>query len=131
MNKLSVKQTKVKKLIQIAKSNNNKAKEEIRKYTLNLLQDHWYDNLSNMIDSAVNRGFFAVDWINFWGLGIIDTDLTIRWAYDCIKHQGMEDILEPFYNNSNHRLGIMLNRKILENEKIKNENFLVLSFELQ
>lgn len=122
----------INELVQKAILNRNKAQEEIKNFTLKLLESHWFDNLSNMITQATNRGFVAIEWIDFWGVGIIDSQITIDWAYKVIYNQGMKDIIEPYYNNINHRLGIILNRTILQEKKLlKQGSFLTLPLELQ
>lgn len=119
-------------LIDRARSNLENARGEIRDFTLNILEDHWYDNLSNIVDDAVSRGYVASEWIDFWGVGSIDPPTTIKWAYDVIRNQGMEEMIEPYYNNVNHRLGIVLKRDVLEEKNmLERGNFLTLPLELR
>lgn len=120
------------KLVNIAILKIDEAQKEIKEYTLNLLGDHWYDNLSALIENAISRGFVAAEWIDFWGVGSIDPQTTIKWAYDVIKNQGLKEIVEPYYNNVNHRLGIVINRSILERRNMMTKGrFLTLPMELR
>jgi hypothetical protein len=123
---------KVNELVNKARENVTNAQQEIKVYTLNLLEQHWYDNLSNLVENATNRGFVAAEWIDFWGVGSVDPQTTISWAYDVIKNQGLNDIIEPYYNNVSHRLGIVLNRSVLESQGMLSQGaFLTLPLEIQ
>jgi len=119
-------------LTEIARTNIEKAQQEIKEYTLNLLEDHWYDNLASLIENATSRGYVAAEWIDFWGVGSVDPQTTTRWAYDVIQNQGLKGVIEPYYNNVNHRLGIVLNRTILEERNMLQPGcFLTLPMELK
>jgi hypothetical protein len=125
-------ETLLSELIQKAKINIDNAKQEIKIHTLNLIESHWFDNLLSLIENATSRGYFAAEWIDFWGVSSIDPNIIIGWAYDAIKNQGLKEVIEPYYNNVNNRLGIILNRSILEQNKIDNDTpFLTLSMELR
>lgn len=122
----------LKDFISTARNNVANAQQEIKRYTLNLLENHWYDNLSNLIEDATKRGFVAAEWIDFWGVGSIDPQTTIIWAYDVIQNQGLKGIIEPYYNNVSHRLGIVLDRSTLESyDMLQQGSFLTLPLELQ
>lgn len=119
-------------LIETARDNLENAQGEIRNFTLNILEDHWYDNLLNIVEDAVQRGYVASEWIDFWGVGSIDPPTTTKWAYDVINNQGLEELIEPYYNNVNHRLGIVLKRNVLEEKgMLKRGNFMTLPLELR
>jgi tRNA A58 N-methylase Trm61 len=119
-------------LANIAMSHSEKAKEELKIFTLTFLEVHWFDNLSNLIEKAVNKGYVAAEWIDLLTVGIFDPETIIEWAYKVIKNQGLKGVLEPYYNNVNHRLGIILNRSVLKNKGLlKNGSFLMFPLELQ
>lgn len=124
--------SKAEKFADIASKNISSAHKEIEDYTFNILKDHWYDNLENLIEEATKRGFVGIEWIDFWGQGSIDTDTTIKWANTAIKHQELQNVIEPYYNNINHRLGLVLKRNVLQEKGLlKNGNFMSLPMEIQ
>jgi hypothetical protein len=98
--------------------NNNNAMIEIKNHTLYFLQKYENDNLLDLIKSATLRGFSGVEWIDFWGIGGLSLDIIIQSANNIIKKQKLETIIEPYYNNVNHRLGIAIKRCHYK-EKIK------------
>ena len=89
---------------------NNNAMIEIKNHTLYFLQKYENDNLLDLIKSATLRGFSGVEWIDFWGIGGLSLDIIIQSVNNIIKKQKLETIIEPYYNNVNHRLGIAIKR---------------------
>ena len=108
------------------KINYDNANNEVEDHTLHFLQKYKKDNLLEMMIKASKRGYSAVEWIDFWGVGGIDSKITIKWAYGIIKEQGLDTIIEPYHNNFNHRLGITIHRNLLGKQKM-----VALSMELQ
>ena len=107
----------IKELLNNIKNNNN-AIIEIKKHTEHFLNQHENDNLLELIKSATLRGYSGIEWIDFWGVGGVDLDIIISSAYNIIRKQNLETIIEPYYNNINHRLGITINRCYYK-EKLK------------
>jgi len=100
----------IKELLCNIENNSENAKTEIKNHTLNFLQRHKSDNLLELIQNASKRGYSGTEWIDFWGVGGMNSDVIIKWAYSIIKEQKIESIIEPYYNNINHRLGILIKR---------------------
>ena len=100
-------------LIKNIKYNFKNANTEIKNHTLNFLQTYEYDNLLELIKLATKKGYSGIEWIDFWGIGGLDSDIIIQWAYKVIKKQNLYEIIEPYYNNINYRLGISLKRKYI------------------
>jgi len=92
--------------------NNNEENSiyEIKVHTLTFLNQYRNDNLTELIKKATQRGYSGIEWIDFWGVGGINYELTIQWAYEIIMEQKLNMIIEPYYNNVNHRLGISIKR---------------------
>ena len=105
-------------LLKNIENNSDNALKEVEEHTLNFLQKYKADNLLEMLIKATERGYSAVEWIDFWGVGGIDSKITIKWAYGIIKKQNLDEIIEPYHNNVNHRLGITIKRKLLGKQKI-------------
>lgn len=122
----------LKDLVNNAKKNRENATEEIRKLTVSVLEDHYFDNLQSMIENATERGFVAVEWITFEGISSIDMKMVIQWATKVIRRQGLKDIVEPYYNNQSNRLGICLLNSYLEKEGMLTESkFITLPLEIR
>lgn len=113
----------------IKKYNNNKdnSKIEINIHNLKLLEKYRNDDLYFLIETAVERGYVGAEWIDFNGIGGIDIDTCVNWVYGRIKEQKLECIIEPYYNNINQRLGII----IMRNKLKVNKKPLCLPLELQ
>jgi hypothetical protein len=124
---------KADQLIKTALEHRANARREIREYTISILTPHWYDSLSALIEKAVKRGYTGVEWIDFLSAGALDTEEVIRWAYKVIKQQGLSNVIEPYFNNSTRRLGIMINRvKVKEHHLLsKKGQFYPLPLELR
>lgn len=71
------------------------------------------DDLYKLIQDATERGFNGIEWIDFCGVGGINIDMCVKWVYDIIKEQELYGIIEPYYNNINQRLGIIIIRNKL------------------
>ena len=84
-----------------------------------------------MIEEAVSRGYIAVEWIDFWGMGTLQPKIIVEWAHKAINNQGLNHLIEPFYNNITRRLGIILKRELLEKEKYPKGIYYTLTMELQ
>jgi hypothetical protein len=100
----------IKELLNNIENNNNNAIIEITNHTVYFLQQHENDNLLDLIHSATQRGYSGIEWIDFWGVGGVDLNILIKSAYNIIIKQKLEKIIEPYYNNVNHRLGITIKR---------------------
>lgn len=100
----------IKGLLDNININHGKATEEIKNHTLYFLKQYECDNLLELIQYASKKGYDSIEWIDFWGVGGMQFDIIITWAYTVIKKQKMELIIEPYYNNINHRLGISIKR---------------------
>lgn len=107
MNDLS---DKIEKLLCDINTNSNNAIQEIETHTLTFLQQYKNDNLLDLIQKASKRGYSGIEWIDFWGVGGMNSDVIIKWAYNIIVEQELREIIEPYYNNINHRLGILIKR---------------------
>ena len=114
-----------KKILVNIQNNYETAKNEIKNNTLYFLQKYKNDNLFNLIQISTNRGYSGVEWIDFWGVSGMSSEIIIEWAYKVIKEQQLDSIIEPYYNNVNHRLGISIKRTYIKNKP------LFLSIELQ
>ena len=112
-------------LISIKKNSINSIKE-VKDNTLQFLDKNKSDNLHSLIVNASNRGYSAFEWIDFLGVGGINFKFAISWAYKVVKEQGLDNIIEPYYNHISHRLGITIKRNLLENSEI-----MALSLELR
>jgi hypothetical protein len=116
----------IKELLNNIKNNDN-AISEIKNHTVCFLKQHENDNLLKLIKNATLRGYSGIEWIDFWGVGGIDLDIIINSAYNIIRKQNLETIIEPYYNNVNHRLGITIKRcyykKKLKSLPIELQNF--------
>jgi len=99
----------------IKKYNNNKKNSilELRIHNLKFLDKYRNDDLYKLIQAATERGFNGIEWIDFWGVGGINIDMCVKWVYDIIKEQELYGIIEPYYNNINQRLGIIIIRNKL------------------
>ena len=125
-------ETHSEKLASIASNAYVNAQKEIKNYNINLLNNHRYDNILNYIEQAVERGFPAVEWIDFMGCGVMDKYTAINWAKDTIKDQNLEGTVEPYYNSCTKRLGIVLSRKALRKYNLLSEDtFIALPLELR
>lgn len=100
----------IEKLLCDINTNSNNAIQEIETHTLTFLQQYKNDNLLDLIQKASKRGYSGIEWIDFWGVGGINSDVIIKWAYNIIVEQELREIIEPYYNNINHRLGILIKR---------------------
>jgi hypothetical protein len=114
-----------KKILVNIQNNYENAKNEIKNNTLYFLQKYKNDNLFNLIQISTNRGYSGVEWIDFWGVSGMSSEIIIEWAYKVVKEQQLDSIIEPYFNNVNHRLGISIKRTYLKNKP------LFLSIELQ
>jgi hypothetical protein len=126
----------IKGLLDNININQGKAIEEIKNHTLYFLKKYECDNLLELIQYASKKGYDSIEWIDFWGVGGMHLDIIITWAYTVIKKQKMELIIEPYYNNINHRLGISIKRcHIMDKFKKSHNNnispIVTLSMELQ
>ena len=101
---------KLKKILNNININKKKSLEEIKEHTLIFLEKYKNDNLLELIEQASQRGYSGIEWINFFGLGGMDSNIIIEWSYNIIIEQKLEKIIEPYYNNINHRLGISIKR---------------------
>jgi hypothetical protein len=101
---------KLKKILNNININKKKSSEEIKEHTLIFLEKYKNDNLLDLIEQASQRGYSGIEWINFFGLGGMDSNIIIEWSYNVIIEQKLEKIIEPYYNNINHRLGISIKR---------------------
>lgn len=100
----------IEKLLCDININSNNAIQEIETHTLTFLQQYKNDNLLDLIQKASKRGYSGIEWIDFWGVGGMNSDVIIKWAYNIIVEQELREIIEPYYNNINHRLGILIKR---------------------
>jgi len=100
----------IEKLLCDINTNSNNAIQEIETHTLIFLQQYKNDNLLDLIQKASQRGYSGIEWIDFWGVGGMNSDVIIKWAYNIIVEQKLREIIEPYYNNINHRLGILIKR---------------------
>ena len=101
---------KLKKILNNININKKKSSEEIKEHTIIFLEKYKNDNLLDLIEQASQRGYSGIEWINFFGLGGMDSNIIIEWSYNVIIEQKLEKIIEPYYNNINHRLGISIKR---------------------
>ena len=92
------------------KNNKDNAENEIKVHTLKFLKQYRTDNLIDLIQKATRRGYSGVEWIDFWGVGGMNSNVIIKWAYEVIMEQKLDTVIEPYYNNINHRLGISIKR---------------------
>ena len=106
-------------------NNYENAKNEIKNNTLQFLQMYKNYNLFHLIENCTNRGYSGFEWIDFWGVGGINSEIIIEWAYEIVNEQKLDTIIEPYFNNINHRLGISIKRNFL------NDKSLFLPIELQ
>jgi hypothetical protein len=109
---------KANRLAKIAKENQANAQRELRNYTIQVLNSHRYDNLGTLIEMAVKRGFAGVEWIDFLGCGVMDKQTAISWAKKVIIDQKLKDVVEPYFNCSTSRLGIVLTRDALRTHNL-------------
>lgn len=105
-------------LLSDVNDNYGNAKYEIKEHTLTFLEKHRSDNILELLKNASNRGYSAVEWIDLWGVGGMNSKITIKWANDVIKEKNLDQIIEPYYNNIHHRLGITIKRNLLSKRKI-------------
>jgi hypothetical protein len=98
--------------------NYESAQNEIKNNTLYFLNKYRNDNLYNLLQNSTNRGYSGVEWIDFWGFGGMSSEIIIEWAYQIIKEQKLDFIIEPYYNNINYRLGISVKRTYLKNKPL-------------
>lgn len=124
---------KAEQLAAIASQASANATKEIEIYNIHILNNHRYDNISTFIEKAVERGFGAVEWIDFMGCGVIDKQTALIWARKVIKDQNLEGVVEPYFNSSTKRLGIVLSRKALRKYNLlsSSNTFLSLPLELR
>jgi hypothetical protein len=115
MNNIS---TLFEKILVNIQNNYENAKNEIKNNTLYFLQKYKNDNLLNLIQISTNRGYSGVEWIDFWGVSGMSSEIIIEWAYEIVKEQQLDYIIEPYYNNVNHRLGISIKRTYLKNKPL-------------
>lgn len=106
----------IKDLLNNIKKGSENAENEIKKHTLHFLKNYESNKLLQLIKNATLRGYSGVEWIDFWGVGGMDTKIIVKWAYYIIKKQKLDNIIEPYYNNVNQRLGISIKRECF-NEK--------------
>jgi hypothetical protein len=99
-------------------NNYESAQNEIKNNTLYFLNKYRNNNLSNMLQISTNRGYSGVEWIDFWGVGGMSSEIIIEWAYQIIKEQHLDSIIEPYYNNVNYRLGVSIKRKYLKKKPL-------------
>ena len=108
----------VEELLSNVQNNYENAKNEIKNNTLYFLQKHKNDNLFNLIQNSTSRGYSGVEWIDFWGVSGMNSDIIIEWACNVVSYQQLDSIIEPYYNNINHRLGITIKRIYLKNKPL-------------
>lgn len=100
----------IKDLLNNIEEKSRNAKKEIEEHTLQFLKKYESNNLLQLIENATKRGYSGAEWIDFWGVGGMDTKVIVKWANNIIKEQKLEKVIEPYYNNINHRLGISIKR---------------------
>ena len=106
--------------------------KELNQYAEQIIGSHKNDKLLQLLEISVNRGYSGFEWIDFLGCGVMDKNFAITWANKIIKNQNLEHIIEPYFNNSTWRLGIVLSRKVLKKHELLKENtFIPLPLELR
>jgi|SaaInlStandDraft_1057018.scaffolds.fasta_scaffold01301_6 hypothetical protein len=121
---------KINILINNYKNNKNNSKVEIKIHNLKFLEQYRNDDLYFLINTATERGYNGIEWIDFNGIGGIDINICVKWVYERIEEQKLGDVIEPYYNNVNKRLGIIIIRNILKKINIE-KNSICLPLELQ
>ena len=69
----------IKELLNNIGENSGNAVEEIEQHTLHFLQKYESDNLLELIQNASRRGYSGVEWVDFWGVGGMNTTIIIQW----------------------------------------------------
>lgn len=103
---------------------------EVETYIDKIFLIHAVDNLGDMFEDALKRGFIGFEWIDFKGLYITDVDYILNKGQRMLYEFRLEHILKPFYNSKNFRLGFILSSNSFLTH-IKERDYFCLPLELQ
>ena len=78
---------KINILINNYKNNKNNSKVEIKIHNLKFLEQYRNDDLYFLINTATERGYNGIEWIDFNGVGGIDINICVKWVYERIEEQ--------------------------------------------
>ena len=66
-------------LLSRIQKNSENAKEELKNHTLHFLRKNESEKLLPLVQHAADRGYSAIEWIDFWGIGGINHKIVVKY----------------------------------------------------